>query len=80
MGENITTEGLPLLTLAQGTILRIGEGAVLEVTGLRNPCQQLNGLRPGLMQAVLEDGPEGLIRKAGVFPDAVYFLQIGFRF
>jgi MOSC domain-containing protein YiiM len=66
MGENITTRGIDLLGLPRGARLRIGN-AVIEVTGLRNPCAQLDGLRPGLMAAVLDRAPDGsLIRKAGV--------------
>lgn len=66
MGENITTRGIDLLALPRGTRLHIG-GAVIELTGLRNPCTQLDGIQPGLMEAVLERHPErGLIRKAGV--------------
>lgn len=66
MGENITTRGIDLLALPRGTRLIIG-GAVIEVTGLRNPCAQLDGLRPGLMAAVLSRASDGaLIRKAGV--------------
>ena len=67
MGENITTRGLDLLALPTGARLRIGASAVVEVTGLRNPCHQLNAFRPGLMEATLERTPDGaLIRKAGV--------------
>jgi MOSC domain-containing protein YiiM len=67
MGENITTRGLDLLALPAGTKLRIGERAIIEVTGLRNPCLQLNGIAPGLMNAVLDRDTEGnVIRKAGV--------------
>ncbi|HVR91753.1 MAG TPA: MOSC domain-containing protein [Novosphingobium sp.] len=67
MGENITTRGLDLLGLSQGTWLRLGSTAVIEVTGLRNPCDQLNTLHPGLMQAVLDSADDGsLIRKCGV--------------
>lgn len=67
MGENITTRGLDLLALSVGTRLRLGDVAVVEVTGLRNPCAQLDGLRPGLMQAVLaRDAQDRLVRKAGV--------------
>jgi MOSC domain-containing protein YiiM len=67
MGENITTRGLALLDLPVGARLRIGPQAVVEVTGLRNPCFQLDAHQPGLTQAVLEKGPYGeLIRKAGV--------------
>lgn len=67
MGENITTEGLALLDLPTGARLRIGPEAVIEVTGLRNPCLQLDRYEQGLTQAVLGKGPNGeLIRKAGV--------------
>lgn len=66
MGENITTRGVDLLALPQGARLRLGE-AVVEITGLRNPCEQLNGLQPGLLQAVLDRDAEGnLVRRAGV--------------
>lgn len=67
MGENITTRGVDLLALPAGTMLAIGQDAVLEVTGLRNPCTQLDGFRPGLMRAVLDrDAEGGLVRKAGI--------------
>jgi hypothetical protein len=67
MGENITTRGLALLDLPTGARLRIGPEAVIEVTGLRNPCAQLDGYERGLTKAVLGKGPNGeLIRKAGV--------------
>lgn len=67
LGENVTTRGVDLLALPAGTLLRLGRDAVVELTGLRNPCVQLDGLRPGLMRAVLDRAPEGgLVRKAGV--------------
>lgn len=67
MGENVTTRGVDLLALPVGTLLRLGGEAVVEVTGLRNPCNQLNGLCPGLMAAVLDRNADGrLIRKAGI--------------
>lgn len=67
MGENITTQGVDLLAMPVGTKLSIGEDAVLELTGLRNPCSQLDGLQKGLMAATLDRDSEGdLIRKAGV--------------
>jgi MOSC domain-containing protein YiiM len=67
MGENITTRGISLLDLPKGTLLHIGETVILEVTGLRNPCHQLDGIQQGLMQAVLDKDAEGhLIRKAGI--------------
>ncbi len=67
MGENITTSGIDLLALAPGARLSIGGAAVIEVTGLRNPCKQLDGLAPGLMEALLDRSVPGqLIRRAGV--------------
>ncbi|MBV9577460.1 MAG: MOSC domain-containing protein [Chloroflexi bacterium] len=67
MGENITTLGLDLLGLPTGTRLRVGTTAVVEVTGLRNPCRQLERIQPGLMAAVLDRDDQGqLVRKAGV--------------
>ncbi|MEX0762272.1 MAG: MOSC domain-containing protein [Dehalococcoidia bacterium] len=67
MGENITTRGLGLLGLPTGTHLRLGSHAVVEVTGLRNPCVQLDSIQPGLMAATLgRDQCGNLIRKAGV--------------
>jgi MOSC domain-containing protein YiiM len=67
MGENVTTRGIDLLALPTGTRLALGATALVEVTGLRNPCHQLNGLQPGLMAATLDrDAEGGLVRKAGV--------------
>jgi MOSC domain-containing protein YiiM len=67
MGENITTRRLDLLALPAGTRLRLGMEAVVDVTGLRNPCHQLDDFQPGLMKAVLARSRAGaLIRKAGV--------------
>ncbi len=67
MGENITTRDLNLLRLPQGTRLRLGQEAVVEVTGLRNPCNQLDGIAPGLMSATLaRDEQGGLVRRAGI--------------
>ena len=67
MGENITTRGIDLLALPRGTRLHIGATAVIEVTGLRNPCVQLNTYQPGLMAAVLARDDQGkLVRKAGI--------------
>jgi len=67
MGENVTTRGLDLLALPAGARLRIGPDAVVEVTGLRSPCSQLDAFQPGLMAACLGRGADGeLIRKAGI--------------
>lgn len=67
MGENITTRNIDLLNLPTGTKLHIGHNAIIEVTGLRNPCLQLNNFQEGLMDAVLDRDEHGnLIRKAGI--------------
>ncbi|MCA0400715.1 MAG: MOSC domain-containing protein [Proteobacteria bacterium] len=66
LGENITTAGMDLLGLPRGALLQIGE-AIIEITGLRNPCAQIDAFRPGLLKAVLDrDSAGNLIRKAGV--------------
>jgi MOSC domain-containing protein YiiM len=67
MGENITTRGVDLLGLPRGALLHLGDEAVVEVTGLRNPCRQLDRIQPGLMAATLARDAEGnLVRKAGI--------------
>jgi MOSC domain-containing protein YiiM len=67
LGENVTTEGIDLLGLPTGTRLRLGASAVVEITGLRNPCIQLDHFQNGLMAATLDRDAEGnLVRKAGV--------------
>jgi MOSC domain-containing protein YiiM len=67
MGENVTTRGTPLLDLPTGTRLRLGLEAVVELTGLRNPCAQLEAFQPGLLAAVLGRGPNGeVVRRCGV--------------
>jgi len=67
IGENITTSGIDLLALPTGTVLRIGKSAVIRITGLRNPCTQLDGFQQGLTAAVLDRDAKGrVVRKAGV--------------
>jgi MOSC domain-containing protein YiiM len=67
LGENITTRGVDLLALPKGAVLRIGAEARVELTGLRNPCRQIEAFQSGLVEAVLERTKDGrLIRKAGV--------------
>lgn len=67
MGENVTTRGINLLGLPTRTRLHLGDTAIIELTGLRNPCTQLDRFQPGLMAAVLGRDEQGnLIRKAGV--------------
>jgi MOSC domain-containing protein YiiM len=67
MGENITTRGVDLPGLCRGAMLRIGPEVIVQITGLRNPCYQLDELQPGLMAACLGRDSEGNpVRKAGV--------------
>lgn len=67
MGENITTRGLDLLAMPQGTRLHLGADAVIEITGLRNPCSQIEKFQSGLLKACLDKDEQGnLIRKSGV--------------
>ena len=66
MGENVTTRGLDLLGLGRNTLLHLGKSAVVRVTGLREPCSQMNGLRAGLMKACVTRRGGKVIRKAGI--------------
>lgn len=67
LGENITTRGIDLLALPRATRLHVGQTAVVEITGLRNPCVQIDRYQSGLMSAVLDRDDAGLVvRKAGV--------------
>jgi MOSC domain-containing protein YiiM len=68
LGENVTTRDIDLLGLSRGTRLRLGAEAVIEVSGLRNPCWQIDAnIAPGAMAATLDRAPDGsLVRKAGV--------------
>ncbi len=67
LGENITTRGIDLLALPKSAILKIGSDVVLEITGLRNPCSQIENFGKGLLGAVLDRTEDGqLVRKAGV--------------
>ena len=67
VGENITTHGIDLINLPRHTRLHIGSSVILSVTGLRNPCAQLDNFQSGLTQAFLGKTADGkLIRKAGI--------------
>jgi MOSC domain-containing protein YiiM len=67
LGENITTSGIDLLALPTGTRLHLGASAVVEITGLRNPCVQIDNFQKGLMAATLDKDTGGnLVRKAGI--------------
>ncbi|WP_221354573.1 MOSC domain-containing protein [Streptomyces beigongshangae] len=68
LGENVTTRGVDLLGLPTGTLLRLGDEAVVEVTGLRSPCAQIDAFRKGLMKQVVGRGEDGRTRvvRAGI--------------
>ncbi|MFB7946400.1 MOSC domain-containing protein [Kitasatospora phosalacinea] len=67
LGENVTTRGVDLLALPVGALLHLGAEAVVEVTGLRNPCAQIDGFRPGLLKQVVHRNDDGtLVRRAGI--------------
>ncbi|KUN00119.1 molybdenum cofactor biosysynthesis protein [Streptomyces yokosukanensis] len=67
LGENITTRGIGLLGLPVGTLLRIGDSVVLEVTGLRNPCLQIDHFQDGLLKQVVgRDAAGNIVRRAGI--------------
>ena len=67
MGENITTQGIDLLGLPRDTILSIGPTAKIQITGLRNPCRQIDSIQQGLMKAVLDKDKDGnVVRKSGI--------------
>ncbi|TXS58270.1 MOSC domain-containing protein [Streptomyces sp. t39] len=67
LGENVTTSGIDLLALPTGTLLRLGPDAVVEVTGLRNPCAQIDAFQNGLLKRVVgRDGNGAIVRRAGI--------------
>jgi MOSC domain-containing protein YiiM len=67
LGENITTAGIDLLNLPSGAVLTFGNEAAIEITGLRNPCAQINAFEPGLLKSVIGRSVSGdIIRKAGI--------------
>jgi MOSC domain-containing protein YiiM len=66
LGENIATRGIDLLSLPTGARLRLGAEAKIELTGLRNPCHQIDSFQAGLLQYCKVATPDGVVRKAGV--------------
>ncbi|WP_150245693.1 MOSC domain-containing protein [Nocardiopsis quinghaiensis] len=67
LGENVTTRGVDLLALSAGTVLRFGDRAGVQITGLRNPCLQIDGFREGLLKQVVHRGEDGaVVLRAGV--------------
>jgi MOSC domain-containing protein YiiM len=78
LGENITTRGVDLLGVPRATRLHIGASAIVEVTGLRNPCIQIDRFQPGLLAAVLDRDSSGrIIRKAGIMGVVVAAGDVG---
>jgi MOSC domain-containing protein YiiM len=73
LGENITTRGIDLLSLPTGTLLRLGATATVEITGLRNPCVQIDRFQDGLLKQVLDKDDQGQpVRKAGIMSVVVH--------
>jgi MOSC domain-containing protein YiiM len=67
LGENVTTAGVDVHDLSVGSVLRLGEQALVAVTGLRNPCAQIEGFQPGLLEQVsYRDASGSLVRRAGI--------------
>ena len=67
IGENVLTRGLALLDLPAGTWLRLGATAIVELTGLRNPCAQLDHFQRDLTKAMIDRAPDGaIVHKSGV--------------
>lgn len=67
LGENVTTRGIDLLGLPTDTLLHLGDEACVRVTGLRNPCQQINDFEAGLLREVLGRADDGsVVRRGGV--------------
>lgn len=66
LGENVTTEGIDILGLSTGTRLYLGDEAVVEITGLRNPCHQIDSFQKGLLHATLDKTGPTLVRKTGI--------------
>jgi MOSC domain-containing protein YiiM len=67
LGENVTTAGIDVFALPTGTVLRLGETAEVLVTGLRNPCRQIDDFQPGLLGQVLGRDADGRpVRRAGI--------------
>jgi MOSC domain-containing protein YiiM len=66
LGENVVTQGIDLLNLPTGACLQLGPEAVVEITGLRNPCKQIEKFQSGLLELLAPQTPQGLVRKGGV--------------
>ena len=68
MGENVLTRGIDLLCLPQRTRVRLGAEAMVEITGLRTPCSQIDGYRAGLQKFLWgpRDAQGKRERRAGV--------------
>jgi len=56
LGENVTTTGIDLIGLPVGSMLRIGDTALVALTGLRNPCKQIRDVGDGVLKMMFVDG------------------------
>lgn len=72
LGENITTSGIDLFALPTGTVLRLGDDAMIALTGLRNPCGQINGFRQGLLGELRSEVDGETVRRGGVMSVVVH--------
>lgn len=77
LGENITTTGLDIFDLPTGTVLRIGTDAMIVLTGLRNPCGQINGLQDGLLGELRTKVAGETVRRGGVMAVVVHGGDVG---
>ena len=65
LGENVTTEGINLMSLPLGTQLHLGAQAVVSVTGMRSPCSLINGYQKGLMKQLIKTDAAGTVHRRG---------------
>ncbi len=66
MGENVLTRGIDLISLPTGTLLRIGD-ALVEVSGIRDPCKKIEAAGRGLTKRLFDKDERGrILRKAGI--------------
>jgi len=65
LGENVTTEGINLMSLPLGTRLHLGAQAVVSITGMRSPCSLINGYQNGLMKQLIKTDAAGTVQRRG---------------
>ena len=59
--ENLTVEGLNVMDLPEGSQLRLGTSAVLEITKICEPCFRMDEIRDGLKQEL--EGRRGMVAR-----------------